>query len=140
VRFMIAAIALTMASGAAAAAPAPTDATLGVWLTQTKKGKVEIAPCGASICGKVIWVESERDGVAILDSKNQDPARRNDRIVGSTMLSGFRRSEAGWVGGRIYNAEDGGTYGSELRPQPDGTLKVKGCFGPICRTQIWTRP
>jgi uncharacterized protein (DUF2147 family) len=29
------------------------------------------------------------------------------------------------------------THCSELQPQPDGTLVLKGCLGPFCQREIW---
>jgi len=134
-------VALTFAGAALSASASPTtDPTHGVWLTQSRKAKIEIAPCGASICGTVVWLADEKDGYIIRDARNQDPSKRTSRLLGSQMMFGFKPAKSGWTGGRIYNAEDGGTYRSEVAALANGTLSIKGCVGPICRTQIWTRP
>jgi uncharacterized protein (DUF2147 family) len=44
-------------------------------------------------------------------------------------------------GRRIYNAEDGKTYGANISLQPDGKLRLRGYVGtPILgETRLWTR-
>jgi uncharacterized protein (DUF2147 family) len=57
------------------------------------------------------------------------------------MMHGYKLSKDGarWIDGQIYNPEDGNSYRSILEPGPGDTLKVKGCLGPFCQTQTWTR-
>ncbi|MBU6372470.1 MAG: DUF2147 domain-containing protein [Alphaproteobacteria bacterium] len=123
----------------ASAAPSAGDPVLGRWLTQSRKAHVEIAPCGASVCGTIVWLADEKDGHILKDANNKDPAKRGARVLGSRMMWDFKPAAHGWTNGRIYNAEDGATYRSVLKPQGDGTLIVDGCVGPICRSQKWTR-
>jgi uncharacterized protein (DUF2147 family) len=138
-RAAILAFALALAAQPIAAHASPEKA-YGRWLTQSGKAKIEIAPCGASACGTVVWLADEKDGAPpLLDARNKDSSKRGEKLIGSRMAWGFKPAPSGWTGGQIYNAEDGGTYRGELLPQADGTMKVKGCFGPVCRTQTWTR-
>jgi uncharacterized protein (DUF2147 family) len=123
-----------------AAHASPVDQAYGRWLTQSGKAKIEVAPCGASACGTVVWLADQKEGAApLLDTRNKDATKRGEKLLGSRMAWGFKPDRTGWVGGHLYNAEDGGAYRGDLLPQPDGTMKVKGCFGPVCRTQTWTR-
>ncbi|URW74703.1 DUF2147 domain-containing protein [Sphingomonas donggukensis] len=121
-------------SSAAAAAPTPVT---GRWLTVDAKAIVEIAPCGASLCGRIARVLKPRPGGPAVDANNPDKALRNRPIQGIAILTGFTADDDRWRG-RIYDPESGRTYRSELRID-GGVLKVKGCFGPFCRTQEWTR-
>ena len=59
------------------------------------------------------------------------------KILGLTMLEGFKQKAKGWTGGTIYNPKEGKTYGSKIKLLADGVLEVKGCIGPICQTQHW---
>ena len=72
------------------------------------------------------------------DINNPDEALRGQPIVGSQMLFGFERRGDRWRRGKIYNAENGRTYGSGINVRDDGNLNLKGCVGPICQTQTWT--
>ncbi len=127
-------LALILAVTPALAAPAPVT---GRWLTTEGKAIVEIAPCGAQLCGRIAKVLKPRPGGPAIDSNNPDPAKRRQPIEGLSILTGFTAKDDRWAG-RIYDPESGRTYRSELVAQ-GGTLKVKGCFGPFCRTQEWTR-
>lgn len=139
-RTLMAAIALVaLLPLQAMATPAANDPVLGRWLTQTKAAHIEIKPCGVTVCGTVVWLADEKDGRVILDTRNKDPGKRGTRIVGAPMLWDFKPAQHGWTNGRIYNAEDGGTYRATLKPQQNGTLVVEGCVGPLCRAQTWTR-
>jgi len=126
---------LCMASSASADVLA--DRVAGVWLVQKKDGKFDIRRCGESLCGKLIWGKT----IADPDKKNKNPDLRRRALNSFMMLQGYKLSEDGdrWVDGQIYNPEDGNSYRSILEPGPDDTLKVKGCLGPFCQTQIWTR-
>jgi uncharacterized protein (DUF2147 family) len=128
------ALVLLLATGAAHAAPAPVT---GRWLTEEGKAIVEIAPCGAQLCGRIARVLKPRPGGPAVDANNPDPALRNRPIEGISLLSGFTAAGDRWKG-RIYDPESGRTYRSELRAEGT-TLKVKGCWGPFCRGQDWTR-
>lgn len=118
----------------ATAAPAPVT---GRWLTAEGKAIVEIASCGAQLCGRIARVLKPRPGGPAVDANNPDPARRRQPIEGLTILTGFTASGDRWTG-RIYDPESGRTYRSQLSAAGN-VLKVKGCFGPFCRTQEWTR-
>lgn len=134
----IAAISLLCAVFAPASAAASTPAAaFGVWATQDGDGHVEITPCGQSACGAIVGGDRSRG--PRLDEKNPDAALRSRPLLGLRILEGYRASATGWVAGRVYDPKSGNTYRSELLPQADGTLRVKGCFGPICRAETWRR-
>lgn len=136
-----------MAVGLAlAATPAlAADPVEGDWLVQSGTARVAIAPCAGRLdrmCGAISWLKQPlgQDGQPRRDTANPNPKLREQPLLGSTILSDFRRAEPGsWTGGRIYDANDGKTYDSKIRVAPDGTLKVQGCILVICRAQTWRR-
>lgn len=112
----------------------------GIWMTSGRSGIVELKDCGDSTpCGTLIWVLPYNDGSLPKDDNNPDVELATRDLLGVQMLSGFRRSGEKWKSGRIYNPEDGKTYRSGLERASETILKVKGCVGPICQTQIWHR-
>ncbi|MDP1028498.1 DUF2147 domain-containing protein [Sphingomonas sp. KR1UV-12] len=133
-RAILAAVLVAAAAGTAFAAPAPVT---GRWLTLEGKAIVEIAPCGRALCGRVAKVLKPRPGGPAVDANNPDPALRTRPIEGIAILSDFTADGDKWKG-RIYDPESGRTYRSELQAE-GATLKVKGCWGPFCRNQDWTR-
>ncbi|GAA0302767.1 DUF2147 domain-containing protein [Sphingomonas oligophenolica] len=129
---------------AGVAAPAPTpqpDAVVGRWKTETKNGVVEIARCGASICGRLVTSDLLRTNPGLKDGRNSNPALRNRLLRGLLILGGFTPAAGGvWEGGTIYNGDDGKTYSARVTPISANQLKVRGCvFVPFCKTQTWTR-
>jgi len=126
-------LALVLVAGAATAAPQPIT---GRWLTPEGKAIVEVAPCGAQLCGRIARVLKPRPGGPAVDVNNPDKALRTRPIQGISILTGFAAAGDRWKG-RIYDPESGRTYRSEL-VRAGGTLKVKGCWGPFCRSQEWT--
>lgn len=117
-----------------AAAPAPIT---GHWITSDKAALVEVGPCGSAICGRIAKVLVVDPSKPNTDVNNPDPALRGRTIQGMVFLTGFTASGDQW-NGRIYDPRNGRTYRS-IVTRDGATLRVKGCFGPFCRTQVWTR-
>ena len=137
---LIATLAALIATPALAADPVE-----GLWLIQSGRSKVLIAPCpaaSAKLCGHVTWLKTTvgDDGKPRHDEENPNPARRNDPLMGMQALRDFRQVATGrWTGGKLYDPNTGKTYDSKMRISPDGTLKLEGCILVICRAQTWTR-
>lgn len=113
--------------GLLAAAPwahAGADPT-GVWLNDTGRGAIEIAPCGDSLCGHVVWV---KDGA--------DAAKGcGKQIIGNAKSVGGGRWDNGW----IYSPEKKRNYDVELKRLDNGNLRVTGYAGVkfLSKTMIW---
>ena len=97
----------------------------GVWLRDTGASKIRFAPCGAALCGHLVWLK---------DPENTK-AKVGDRIYYDMKANG----ENAWYGS-AYNPEDGKTYTGKMALS-GGTLTTKGCTlgGIICRGVTWTR-
>ncbi|VWX54355.1 DUF2147 domain-containing protein [Novosphingobium sp. 9U] len=127
-------------SAAGSASAAGTDSVVGKWRTPSKHGVVEIAKCGASLCGRLVDSDHIRTNPELQDVNNKNTAQRSRRLKGLQILGGFKASGSQWDGGTIYNPEDGGTYKATITPAGADTLKLKGCIvWPLCKTQTWTR-
>jgi uncharacterized protein (DUF2147 family) len=84
----------------------------GVWLLDGKVA-VEIFECGGLMCGRIVWLLDPRDPQGRLDRdrKNPDPAQKDRKLCGLTILWGLRPEGADrWRDGWFYNPEDGETY------------------------------
>jgi len=119
------------------------DAILGHWLTEEEKAVVEVYPCDDQFCGKILWLNEPKneDGTEKLDTENPDPAKRDRKIIGLNIVWGFRHDgDNKWVGGKIYDPDNGKTYSCKMNLKGD-TLKVRGYIGfsLIGRTTLWTR-
>jgi uncharacterized protein (DUF2147 family) len=129
---------------AAALATLPATATAaepiaGRWLTAEKDAIITIGKCGTSTCGRISkFLVPPPDGPDQRDINNPDPAKRSRRLLGIAILSGFRADGEVWRG-QIYDPKSGRSYRSIIRRKGAGVLEVKGCFGPFCQTQLWTK-
>jgi uncharacterized protein (DUF2147 family) len=133
-----AALASAVALAPVAALPAAGTAT-GVWRTADGDALIEIAECGAPLCGRLVWM---RDPPHDDDRNNPDPALRARRLCGLEILWGFvAAGENAWNGGSVYDAKSGNTYRGTLRLEPDGALSLRGYVGiPLFgRSERWTR-
>lgn len=118
------------------------DPVVGTWITPKEDSKIEIAPCGDSLCGTIVWIDKpyDKDGLPRRDVNNQDEALKERPILGMQIVGGFEQVEPGkWKNGRIYNPRNGKTYKSNIELQGPDTLKVQGCVLFICDGQEWTR-
>jgi uncharacterized protein (DUF2147 family) len=130
------------APSAVAAAPGSVN---GVWLDQMGRAGIDIEPCGASVCGTIVWLKEplNAQGQPKVDIHNATETLQSRRICGLTMLYGFvAGSDGGWKNGYIYDPSVGKTYNSNIQPAADGTLTVRGYleFTFLGKTQVWTRP
>ncbi len=124
------------ALGVAGTASAGPHDVFGLFATESGNSHIEIADCGdGSPCGRVIWIDPK----SVPAGKSVDTVTdaNGDKVLGLTLLDGFRKKKSNWADGRIYDPEAGKTYGSRLKLLDNGQLEVKGCIGPICQTQHW---
>lgn len=121
-----------------AAEPGPN----GVWLTEKGDARVQVSRCGANLCGKVVWLKEPIDpatGKAQVDDKNRNAALRNRPILGLQLFIGMRTVGPNAWSGQIYNADDGQIYDSKVTQNGPDRLEVRGCVGPLCGGETWTK-
>ncbi len=112
----------------------------GPWRTVMHGAEVEITDCGdGSPCGFLLSVSPEITEGRTRDENNRDPELRHRSLDGLPILWGYAREGSGWRQGRLYNPETGQTFRSSLNLISNDRLRVKGCLGPFCRQQTWTR-
>lgn len=107
-------------------AATPNDVA-GDWATPGLGAVVRLAPCANDrerLCGRLIWA--------------WDPARVQRGAIGGEMLRDFAWDRDGWTGGEVFNPEDGRTYAGSIRLDGE-VLRLRGCAGPFCQTQVWRR-
>ena len=131
---------LAAAATLAFATPAmAADPITGRWITTEKDAVVTIAKCGATYCGKLSkYLVTPEGGANQRDVNNPNPRLRSRTLLGTPILSSFKLDGKLWRG-KIYDPRNGKTYRSILRRKNANVLEVKGCLGPFCQTQIWTR-
>ena len=133
-RIAVAVIALFAAAPLAAAEPVS-----GSWVTASRDGVVQIGACGASVCGRLArFLVVPPQGVDQRDTHNPDARLRTRKLLGLPILTGFHEDGAVWRG-TIYDPKAGKSYRSIVKRLDAKRLEVKGCIGPFCQTQVWTR-
>ena len=131
-----------MALLAVSGAGAQTGDPSGIWLTQAGDAKVRVSKCGAHICGVVVWLREPTNpatGQPMVDDKNPNPALAKRPMIGLPLFHNMRISGPNKWSGQIYNADDGGTYVSNISVSGPDTLRVEGCVGALCGGETWTR-
>ena len=120
-----------------AAAPAAPGQQLGRWVTESGNLEVEIAPCGAALCGTVVKVLANR---SMADPSKAMPADAPSPL-GLKVLRDFVPAADGEWQGQIFNRENGKTYDCLMSLVAADQLKIRPYVGaPILgKTQIWHR-
>jgi len=134
-----------MALGALDANAAQPAEVVGVWLNSQGTTRVRIGPCGAALCGTIVWLQTSNNpqtGEPLTDRNNPDPANRNRPILGLQILTDLKPgSTAGEWTGKVYAPSDGKIHDATFLMDGPNSIKMEGCAlaGLICRTRIWTR-
>ncbi|MEL6253441.1 MAG: DUF2147 domain-containing protein [Bacteroidota bacterium] len=105
----------------------PSDAIIGEYWAEDKKGKIAVFKCGDKYCGRIIWREEDRK-----DTENPDETKRSRNVVGAQFLNNFAydADEEIWDGGTVYSIDDGNTYKGKIWLEDNGaTLKMRGFIG-----------
>jgi len=119
----------------------PTIDPHGIWLTEAGDAKVHVSKCGDALCGTIVWLKAPIDratGKPQVDDKNPNPALAKRPIIGLSLFHNMKPQGDHWSG-RIYNADDGKTYASDVSLIDARTLKVSGCVLFICGSERWTK-
>ncbi len=125
---------------ATAAGPAPT----GVWLDDTGDGAVEIAPCGKTLCGRIVWLKktTTSKGEPLTDQRNERASQRNRPICGLQVIGNLaRQSDGSYDAGWIYDPKQGKAFDVAVEVAKPNQLRVIGYLGTrlFSKTLIWTR-
>jgi uncharacterized protein (DUF2147 family) len=108
----------------------------GDWRVQDGVAHIRVAECNGSMWGVVVW-EKE----AGLDEHNPDASKRSRPTLGIPVLINMKKKSGvdQWEG-EVYNANDGKSYSSTIKPNGTDKLEVQGCvLGFLCGGETWTR-
>ena len=108
---------------------AAADPVEGLWKSEVDDGEyahIQMEPCGSNLCGRV---------VAVFDEAGQiEGPTVGTNLVWDMMAEG----DGAYGGGKILHPASGKTYNCKMNLNGD-SLRVRGCFGPICGKQTWVR-
>jgi uncharacterized protein (DUF2147 family) len=120
-------------SVASALAADPT----GDWKVADGVADIRIAECNGNMWGVVQW-EKVPGG---RDTHNPDTSKQSRPTLGMPILLEMKKKAGSdqWEG-QVYNAKDGQTYSSTIRPVGTDQLEIQGCvLGFLCGGETWTR-
>jgi uncharacterized protein (DUF2147 family) len=125
---------LFLATGVASAFAA--DPT-GDWRVADGVANIRVAECNHDMWGVVAW-EKVSGGH---DDNNPDASKKNRPTLGMPILLDMKKKPGAdqWEG-QVYNAKDGQTYSSTIKPVGTDQLEIQGCvLGFLCGGETWTR-
>lgn len=122
-------LAAALLSGPALAA-SPIE---GNWTNPSGNVTIRIAPCGGSLCGRVVKASAE--------ARQQAAAGGTPNLIGAELLSDLDQTGEGAWHGRVFVPDANRHAEADLHLTGPRTLDIQGCAlgGMLCRSQTWTR-
>src|ERR1700752_1318348 len=130
----IAYTALILASGTYS--PLAADPT-GDWRVADGVDNIRVVQCNGKLWGVVSWEKTPGGR----DKNNPDPALQGRATLGMPILLNMKKKPGvdAWEG-QVYNAKDGQTYSSTIKPVGADQLEIQGCvLGFLCGGETWSR-
>src|ERR1700738_234064 len=109
----------------------------GDWRVADGVATIRVAECNGSMWGAVAW-EKMPGG---RDKNNPDASKQNRPTLGMPILIDMKKKPGvdQWEG-QVYNAKDGQSYSSTIKPAGSDQLEIQGCvLGFLCGGETWTR-
>src|ERR1700712_2558116 len=109
----------------------------GDWLVADGVANIRVAQCNGSMWGVVAW-EKTPGGK---DTHNPDASKQSRPTLGMPILIDMKKKAGvdAWEG-QVYNAKDGQSYSSTIKPIGSDQLEIQGCvLGFLCGGETWTR-
>lgn len=103
----------------------------GVWRNPKNSVHVEIKPCAAGACGYVVWATEK----AKADAREGG----TKELIGLQLLRDFSQDKKGTWRGKVFVPDLNRTFTGSAELAGPTTLKAKGCFVVLCKSQTWTR-
>ena len=118
-------------------APALAADPIGDWKVADGVATIRVAECNGDMWGVVAWekVPGGHDG------NNPDVSKQSRPTLGMPILIDMKKKpDADQWEGQVYNAKDGQSYSSTIKPVGSDQLEIQGCvLGFLCGGETWTR-
>src|SRR5712675_2852495 len=109
----------------------------GDWRVGDGVANIRVAECNGNMWGAVSWEKTPGGR----DKNNPDAAKQSRPTLGMPILIDMKK-KAGvdqWEG-QVYNAKDGQSYSSTIKPVGTDQLEIQGCvLGFLCGGETWSR-
>jgi uncharacterized protein (DUF2147 family) len=123
------AVAVTATAVPAAGAPTPVQ---GVWRNPKNTVHVKLQPCGATMCGTVVWAAP----------KAQAKARAaGQQLVGAQLFREFKPAGPNQWKGRVFVPDLNRTFSGTITASGPTRVVGRGCLigGFFCKEQTWVK-
>ena len=109
----------------------------GDWKVADGVANIRVAQCSGNMWGVVAW-EKTPGGK---DKNNPDASKQSRPTLGMPILIDMKKKSGvdTWEG-QVYNAKDGQSYSSTIKPVGTDQMEIQGCvLGFLCGGETWTR-
>jgi uncharacterized protein (DUF2147 family) len=109
----------------------------GDWMVADQVANIRVAECNGSMWGVVAWEKTPGGR----DINNPDVSKQSRPTLGMPILIDMKKKAGAdqWEG-QVYNAKDGKSYQSTIKPVGTDQLEIQGCIlGFLCGGETWTR-
>ena len=127
----LAALAVAVTATAVPAAGAPTPVQ-GVWRNPKNTVHVKLQPCGATMCGTVVWAAPKAQAKA---------KAAGQQLVGAQLFREFKAVSANQWKGRVFVPDLNRTFSGTITAETPTRMVGKGCLigGFFCKQQTWVK-
>ncbi|MDE8349158.1 MAG: DUF2147 domain-containing protein [Acidocella sp.] len=125
-----------LTAGAATPSQAPSQPPIGRWITANGQAVVQIAPCGARLCGQIVGIALAHPGDAMPQNWQGQPQ------CGETIINTIPSSDASgktvWKGS-VLDPRNGNVYQAHIKLNAAHDLELHGYLVvPLLgQTQTW---
>lgn len=107
-----------------------TNGIEGRWRSPGGNSIIEIAPCGGSECGTLVWAT---------DQAKKDSAKTTSQLVGTQLLTDLQQDKKGWSG-KLFIPDRNMRVTAKIELKSAAQLKVSGCAAgkALCKAAVWT--
>jgi uncharacterized protein (DUF2147 family) len=109
----------------------------GDWRVADGVANIRVAQCYGNMWGAVSWEKTPGGR----DSNNPDASKQSRPTLGMPILINMKKKPGvdQWEG-QVYNAKDGQSYSSTIKPVGTDQMEIQGCvLGFLCGGETWTR-
>ena len=109
----------------------------GDWRVADGVANIRVAQCYGNMWGAVSWEKTPGGR----DSNNPDASKQSRPTLGMPILIDMKKKPGvdQWEG-QVYNAKDGQSYSSTIKPVGTDQMEIQGCvLGFLCGGETWTR-
>jgi uncharacterized protein (DUF2147 family) len=114
---------------------------IGTWLTDDQKTAIEFFKSGSTYSGRIAWMAEPNDakGLPFVDRKNPDESKRNQKVLGLTIITGLAFKKGEFIAGTVYAPKRGIYAKCSIKVLSNTKLSITVSSGLFSDTKTWTK-